>query len=232
MADYRFPGPPEFPGPPGSPGSPDPARPGWPGFPSPSPSPGPAEAPPSRTWVDPHQEYQDKLAERLLARRIVLVSGILDDDAAGRLSAQILALNAEGDDPVRLEMQSVQADLSAALSVMGVLDTSRAPVHAYASGETNGSALGVLVSCSRRCAYPNASFTLTEPRSQFGGSVTAVAEREQHVRRMTDSLFFRLAEVTGREVDEIRDDARHGRTFTVAEAIGYGLITERVTKPE
>jgi ATP-dependent Clp protease protease subunit len=182
-------------------------------------------------WVDPHLEWQDKIAERLLAKRIVLASGILDDAAASRLSAQLLTLDAEGDDPIRLELQNLRAELSGALTVMGVLDTVRVPVHAFASGETSGAALGVLASCPRRCAYPNASFTLTEPRAQFGGTVTAVAEREQQVRRMTDSLYYRLAEATGREVDEIRDDARHNRSFTVAEALGYGLIQERVTKP-
>ena len=227
MADDRFPGPPEFPS--GPPEYPRPGQPGWPGFPPGAPDPG--QSPPSRVWIDPHLEWQDKLAERLLARRIVLASGVLDDDAASRLSAQLLTLDAEGDDPIRLEMQNLRADLSAALTVMGVLDTVRVPVQAYASGETSGAALGVLASCPRRYAYPNAAFTLTEPRAQFGGTVTAVTEREQQVRRMTDSLFYRLAEATGREADEIRDDARHSRSFTVAEALGYGLIQERVTKP-
>jgi ATP-dependent Clp protease protease subunit len=223
MADARFPGPPEFPSQP--PEYPRPGQPGWPGFPPGGPgSPDPGQAP-SRAWVDPHLEWQDKLAERLLAKRIVLASGILDDDAASRLSA-------EGDDPIRLELQNLRAELPAALTVMGVLDTVRVPVHAYASGETSGAALGVLASCPRRCAYPNASFTLTEPRAQFGGTVTAVAEREQQVRRMTDSLYYRLAEATGREADEIHDDARHSRSFTVAEALGYGLIQERVTKAD
>lgn len=180
--------------------------------------------------MDPHNEWQDKLAERLLAKRIVLASGILDDDAAGRLSAQLLTLEAEGEDPIRLELQNLRAELTAALTVMGVLDTVRVPVLAYASGETYGAALGVLASCPRRWAYPNAVFTFTEPRAQFGGPVTAVTEREQQVRRMTDSLFYRLAEVTGRDAEEVRDDARHGRTLTVAEALGYGLVQERVTK--
>jgi ATP-dependent Clp protease protease subunit len=180
--------------------------------------------------MDPHREWQDRMAERLLAKRIVLASGVLDDDAAGRLSAQLLALDAEGDEPVRLELQNLRGELTAALTVMGVLDTMCAPVHAYASGETHGAALGVLVSCPRRLAYPNAAFTMTEPRERFGGTVTAVTEREQQVRRMTDSLFYRLAEATGRDAEEIRDDARHGRTLTVAEALGYGLISERVTK--
>ena len=216
-------GPPEFPGPPGYPG---PGQPGQPGWPPRSPSPDPGPVPPSRFWPDP----REKLAERLLAKRIVLVSGILDDDAAARLSAQLLTLEAEGDGPVRLELQNLHAGLTAALTVMGVLDTVGVPVHAYASGETHGAALGVLASCPRRSAYANAAFTLTEPRERFGGPVTAVAEREQQIRRMTDSLFHRLAEVTGRDAGEIRDDARRTRTLTVAEALGYGLIHERVTK--
>lgn len=230
MADARFSGPPEFPWQP--PEYPRPGQPGWPGFPPVGPgSPDPGPAQPSRVWVDPHLQWQDRLAERLLANRIVLASGLLDDDAAGRMSAQLLTLDAEGDDPIRLELQNLRAELSAALTVMGVLDTVRVPVHAYASGETSGAALGVLASCPRRSAYPNAAFTLTEPRARFGGTVTAVAEREQQVRRMTDSLYYRLAEVTGRETDEIRDDARHSRTLTVAEALGYGLIQERISKP-
>ena len=199
-----------------------------PGRPDPG---GPGPVPPTRVWLDPHTAWQDTLQERLLAQRIVLASGVLDDEAATRLSAQLLTLDAEGDGPIRLELQNLRAELAAALTVMGVLDVMRAPVHAFASGETGGAALGVLASCPRRVAYPNASFTLSEPKVQFGGTVTAVTAREQQVRRMVDSLFYRIAEATGRPADEIRDDARRTRTLTTAEALGYGLITDRAGKP-
>jgi ATP-dependent protease ClpP protease subunit len=49
--------------------------------------------------------------------------------------------------------------------------------------------------------------------------------------RMLDTLYFRLADVTGREVDEIREDARRGRTLTTGQAIGYGLIQKQDTTP-
>jgi ATP-dependent protease ClpP protease subunit len=49
--------------------------------------------------------------------------------------------------------------------------------------------------------------------------------------RMLDTLYFRLADVTGREVDEIREDARRGRTLTTGQAIGYGLIQRQETTP-
>jgi ATP-dependent Clp protease protease subunit len=180
-------------------------------------------------WLDPNADWKGRLYERLLEKRIVLASGILDDDAAARFSAQLLTLDAEGDKPIRLELQNLQAELPAALTVMGILDVLRVPVHACVSGEIGGPGLGVLASCPRRSGYPNASFVLAEPKLRFAGTVTSLTAREQQVVRMLDTLYFRLAEVTGREVDQIRDDARRGRSLTTAQAIGYGLIQGQET---
>ena len=204
---------------------PRPGEPGWPMAPPTPPAPlVPGPVPPTRVWLDPHADWKNALYERLLAKRIVLASGFLDDDAAARLSAQLLTLDAEQADPIRLELQNLRAELSAVVTVMGILDVLRVPVHACVSGEINGPALGVLASCPRRSGYPNATFVLAEPRLRFGGTVTAVTVREQQLTRMLDTLYFRLADVTGREVDEIREDSRHGRTLTTGQAIGYGLI--------
>src|ERR1700728_4621149 len=221
----EFPRPGEFP-PPGEPGAP--GGPGVPGVPGRPPG-DPGQVPGTRVWMDPHADWQDRLYDRLLEKRIIMTTGLLDDDAATRLSAQFLTLDAEGDGAIRLELQNLRSELPAALAVMGVLDVLRVPVHAHAGGEIRGAALGVLASCPRRLAYPNASFVLSEPRLEFDGTVTAVTERQQQVERMLDSLYYRIAEATGREADEVREDARRSRTLTTAEAIGYGLINGRVS---
>lgn len=214
--------PPEFPSWPGTP-----LHPGWP--PAPAPAPGPV--PPTRVWLDPHADSTGRLFERLLEQRILLASGILDDDAAARFSAQLLTLDAEGDGPIRLELQNLRAELPAALTVMGILDVLRVPVHGCVSGEISGPALGVLACCPRRTGYPNASFTLSEPRLAFGGTASAVSAREQQLCRMLDTLYFRLADVTGRETDQIREDTRRGLCLTTAQAIGYGLIQAEEKTP-
>ena len=134
-------------------------------------------------------------------------------------------------EPIRLELQNLRAELAAALTVMGILDVLRVRVHGCVSGEISGPALGVLASCADRTGYPNATFTLAEPRLEFGGTVTAVTARQQQVTRMLDTLYFKMAEVTGREVDEIREDARRRRCLTTAQAVGYGLIQAQETTP-
>ncbi|HUN36703.1 MAG TPA: ATP-dependent Clp protease proteolytic subunit, partial [Trebonia sp.] len=204
------PGRPDIPGRPWDPGIPPgaprvPGAPGFPGRPG-APLPGaPGPVPPTRVWADPHADWQDLLYARLLEKRIVMASGILDSDAATRLSAQLLTLDAEGGEPIRVEMQNLHADLQAVLAVMGVLDTLRAPVTGQVSGEIRGAAVGLLVACQRRLAYPSAVVALTEPRMELGGTVTAVTERQQQAERMLDSLYYRLAEVTGRTADQVRE---------------------------
>jgi ATP-dependent Clp protease, protease subunit len=209
--------PPRPPMPPWRPGPPE--RPDQPPQP---PRPNPAIQP-TRVWVE-QGEWPGRLYERLLNQRIVMAHGCLDGEAATRLCAQLLTLDAEGEGPIRLELHNLDADLPAALTVMGVLDTLRVPVTAYSGGRTSGPGLGVLASVGHRRAYPNAFFAMSEPKVSLDGPVTAVAAHEEQVRAMLAELYARLAEVTGHEVDEIRDDARRGRLLTAEQAIDYGLI--------
>jgi ATP-dependent Clp protease, protease subunit len=250
-----FPGQPEIPRP-GVPDQPETPRPGvpdqpefprpdaprqpeipWPGTPRPPEVPHrpavPRPAAPPKPDAAPGQMWPDRSAwpgpvyERLFDQRIVLAHGDLDDEAATSLCAQLLTLDAELNAPIRLEVQGLNAELAAALTVMGVLDTLRVPVRAYAGGQVAGPALGVLAAATERRAYPNAVFRLSEPRLDFQGSATSLSAHEEQARMMLDALYRRLADVTGREVDEIRADARRGRYLSVADAVGYGLIQEQ-----
>ena len=78
---------------------------------------------------------------------------------------------------------------------------------------------------------PHATLRLTEPRVAFRGDATDVAAREEEHRRQTDAFYIRLAETTGREVDEIREDARQDRLLTADEAVAYGLVEAVVARP-
>jgi len=146
------PGEPARPGEPGRPG--EPAQPGQPGWPVPGPAPATAPSPamqPTRVWFE-QGEWPGRLYERLLNQRIVMAHGFLDSESATRLSAQLLTLDAEGNGPIRLELQNLDAELPAALTVMGVLDTLRVEVTAYAAGRTSGPGLGVLAAARHRSA--------------------------------------------------------------------------------
>jgi ATP-dependent Clp protease, protease subunit len=208
------PQPPEYPWPPAHPGTPD------------QPPNQPSRVEPTRGWID-RGEWPGRLYDRLLEQRIVMAHGWLDNEAATRLCAQLLTLDAESTQPIRLELQSLDAELDAALTVMGVLDALRVTVSAYVAGRLRGPAVGLLALADHRYAYPSAVFALSEPRLQFDGTVAAVTAQEQQATEMIGELVSRLATATGQTVEQIRADLERQRLLTVEEAIDYGLVEGR-----
>jgi ATP-dependent Clp protease protease subunit len=179
-------------------------------------------------WTDP-SPWPGRVYERLFEQRVVMAHGLLDGEAATSLCAQLLTLDAERNEPIRLEVQGLTAGLGDALTVMGVLDVLRVPLRAYAGGRIEGPALGVLAAAPERYAYPNAVCVLSEPKLDFEGTATELASHEEQVASQLDALYLRLADATGREVDEIRADARRGRYLTADEAVAYGLVQRQAS---
>jgi ATP-dependent Clp protease protease subunit len=168
------------------------------------------------------------LQEHLMRQRIVLARGDLTHDMATLVSAQLLTLDAEGDGPVELHLGTPTGDLDAALTVLDAIDAMRVPVHALAVGTVGGPALAVFAAARERRAFPHATFHLTEPRLRAEGTASEIGAREEHNRSLLAALYGRLADVTGRDTEDLADDARRGRFLTAADAVDYGLASEIV----
>jgi ATP-dependent Clp protease protease subunit len=170
-------------------------------------------------------------ADLLFDRRIVLASGYIDGDVATDLSARLIMLDGVGDDPVALHLRVPDADLEAAFAVADTIGILSCPVDVVVIGQAGGPALVILAAARRREMTPHATLLLTEPGTRTSGPASDIAIQEEEHRRTVDAFYIRLAEVTGREVDEIREDAREGRMFTAEQAREYGLIHDIASTP-
>jgi ATP-dependent Clp protease protease subunit len=170
-------------------------------------------------------------ADLLFDRRIVLASGHIDGDVATDLSARLIMLDGAGDDPVVLHLRAPGADLAAAFAVADTIGVLSCPVDVVVIGQAGGPALVILAAARRREMTPHATLLLTEPSTRVSGPASDVAIHEEEHRGRVDAFYIRLAEVTGREVDEVRDDAREGRMFTAEQAREYGLIDDVANTP-
>jgi ATP-dependent Clp protease, protease subunit len=168
----------------------------------------------------------DWLAERLFDQRVVTLSGELDTDAVNRAVAELALLDATGNDPVRLRLSGVGADLEGALTLVDALDLVGVPVHATSLGTLSGPAVAVLAVADRRVAGAHAMVRLCEPRAPHGVPGHEVeawaAEHARQLRRLQE----RLAAACGRSVDEVAADMRAGRLLDAEEARAYGLVDD------
>jgi ATP-dependent Clp protease protease subunit len=169
------------------------------------------------------------LEERLFDQRIVMLRGHLTAEAATGIAAALLTLDSAGPEAIHLHVSSPGGDLSAALSVVDVMDALAAPVQALVTAEAGGAALAVLAAADQRAAYRHARFKLNEPRAAgvTGTADEVAAAAGQHLREL-EEVVVRLAGITGKPRSRIEDDLSAGRRLSAAEALEYGLIGEVV----
>lgn len=177
------------------------------------------------------EPLSETLARRLLAQRVVLLHGALDDLSVTRVSAELMTLDAEGDEPVTLRVDCGEAGLAPALTLMDVIELMGVPVRALCLGQVAAGAIGVVAVCAHRAAMPSTRFSLCEPRTQ----------REAHVRNVARSAELQSAErrrfcervgaAARRPPADVEGDMEHGRFLSADEAVRYGILDE-VSRPD
>jgi ATP-dependent Clp protease protease subunit len=171
-----------------------------------------------------HGRLSAWLREKLFERRIVFVTGRLDDAVAAQAAAEIMALDATSDDPIELHLDSPDGTLEAALLLIDTLDLLRGTVRAHCRGQAGGPAIGVVAAADHRSASPHSSFRLAQPTVQLSGTADQLASHNQQQQELLRRFHARLAKATGRPADEIARDTRRGRYLDAREAVAYGLV--------
>ena len=164
--------------------------------------------------------------DRLFEQRTVFLWGELDDAAGGHLAAQLMTLDASGDEPVQLHVDSPGGTLEAAFCLIDVIDLLGVDVIATCVGQAAGAALGPLAVAHRRRATPHARFRLQGPSTHIAGRVRDLDAWATHNRTQMERFCARLADAVGHPAEQIADDLESGRFLDASQAVDYGLIDE------
>ena len=177
-------------------------------------------------------DLADEAARRLFERRTVLLGGPLDAEAATRLAASLMTLDAEGDDTIRLLVNSPGGPLECAFPVIDTLDLLRAPVEATCIGQAQGTAAAV-VACAggRRRAAPSARLSLRLAGSSLEGPAGRLERDAAELLALRDRLVDRVAAATGRPRHEVAAATEDGGLLPAAEAVAAGLVDEVAGRP-
>jgi ATP-dependent Clp protease, protease subunit len=166
------------------------------------------------------------LQEKLFERRIVLVTGWLDADLAAEAAAALMTLDATGDEPIELHVDSPDGTLESAFVLIDTLDLLHATLRAHCRGQVGGPAIGVAAAADYRSASRHTRFRLFQPTAQFSGTPDQIASHSRQQQELLWRFHARLARLTGRPAEEIAEDMRRGRYLDAREALDYGLIDE------
>jgi len=177
------------------------------------------------------EPLSDVLARRLLAQRVVSLHGPLTDFSVTRVAAELMTLDAEGDDPVTLRVDCGEAALAPALTLMDVIELMGVPVRALCLGQVAAGAVGVVAVCAHRSALPSTRFALAEPATSLHAHARNVAQWAELRAGERQRFCARVGAATAQAAGVIESDMERGLFMGVEEALAYGILDE-VSRPE
>ncbi len=164
--------------------------------------------------------------DQLFGRRTVLVASTLDDETASRVAAELMTLDALGDDPIDVWVNCTGGTIEGALTVMDVIDLVGVSVHATCLGRADGPAVGVLAVAHHRAAAPHSRVRFDAPTSSLAGRVSDVVRAAEELGRRNREFCARVARASGQSIDWVDDALRTRRAFEPVEALRAGLVDE------
>lgn len=176
-------------------------------------------------------DLPDLVRSRLFERRMVLLSGPLTGPLASEVAAQLMTLDATGDGPVVLRVDSPESSYEAAFVVMDTIDLLGVPVWTQAAGLVGGPAVGVVAVGARRWAAPHAALNLIEPRTASSGRFEELQRWAEDQSRQRWRFLDRLAGTTGRRPEELAREWELGRCLEATEAVAHGLVDQVGSPP-
>ena len=168
--------------------------------------------------------------DKLLKTRSLLLSGEINKDSADKLIKDLLVLEAESSDPVRIFINSPGGDVDAGFAIYDMVRFVTCPVIMIGMGLVASAASLILlaVPAERRIGLPNSSYLIHQPLSEMKGNATDIEIHAMQLEKMKATINCIIADATGMSLETVTADTDRDHWLDASEAQKYGLISRVV----
>jgi ATP-dependent Clp protease protease subunit len=171
---------------------------------------------------------------KLLDDRIIFLSTEIDSDVCNIIKAQLLYLESESDDDIKIYIDSPGGSVYSGLGLLDVMDFVKPDIITINTGLA--ASMGAVILCSgtkgKRKALKRSRTMIHQPMS-YGGYVQQASDMEIEAKEMNSikkELYEIISDMTGQNYDRVSKDGDRDYWMTAIEAKKYGMIDEIVTK--
>lgn len=168
---------------------------------------------------------QVPLESKQLSKRVVSISGEINDETALEFSDKILDLNLESNDPITVLINSPGGEINSGLMMLDVINGSISPIRMICRGKAYSMA-AVLFACgNERLMLPNSELMLHQPLlggrvSGNASSIKSISDSLMDIKRKMNQL---LSNRTGKTEEEIDAAISYDHFYSPKEAIDFNL---------
>ncbi len=194
------------------------------------------------TYLDSDDEKESKAQEstsevmntKFLKTRQILLSGEVNKALAEKIVRQLLVMEADSDEPIRIYIDSPGGDVDAGYAIFDMIRFVKAPVYCIGMGLVASAGALILLAAdkSRRIGLPNSHYLIHQPLSGIKGVATDIEIHAQELEKTKAKINDLIAQETGKPLEQVAKDTDRDYWLSATEAMEYGLISKVVSKRE
>lgn len=164
---------------------------------------------------------------RLLKDRIIFLSGVIEDETANIVIAQLLFLDSQNSkEDIKLYINSPGGSVSSALAIYDTMQYVKADVATICIGVAASAAALILAAGAKgkRSILPNGEVMIHQVMGGAQGQATDVDIHAKHILKIKERINFILAKHTGQPVKKVEKDADRDYFMSAEESKKYGIV--------
>jgi ATP-dependent Clp protease protease subunit len=167
---------------------------------------------------------------RLLKDRIIFLGTGIDDEVANIVIAQLLFLEAQSDEDIKMYINSPGGVVTSALAIYDTMQYIKSDVSTICIG-TAASAASLLLASGqkgKRLILPNAEVMIHQVLGGAQGQASDIDIHARHILKTKERLNKIMAKHTGQTVQTIEKDSDRDNFMSATEAKKYGIVDKIV----
>jgi ATP-dependent Clp protease protease subunit len=167
-----------------------------------------------------------RIAERLFESRTVLVHGEITSKRAQEVTAQLLALSSESEEPITLFLHSEGGHVEAGDSIHDIIRFIKPRVRMVGTGWVASAGVHIYLAVPRedRLALPNTRFMIHQPMGGAHGRASDIHIEAEELLRARARLNQCIADATGQSLEKVAEDTDRNFWMSPEEAQQYGIV--------
>lgn len=176
-------------------------------------------------------EKQDN-NETLLKTRSILISGEIDKKMAEKVVNQLLMLEAENDEPIKVFIDSPGGDVDSAYAIFDMIRFVKPKVTMIAMGLAASAGALIMLAGDKenRFGFPNSHYLIHQPLSGVRGVATEIEIHAREIEKTRQKINALIAQETGKSLQQVEKDTDRDYWMSAEEALEYGLISKIISK--
>jgi ATP-dependent Clp protease, protease subunit len=168
----------------------------------------------------------DALTAKFLKTRQILLTGEVNKALAEKIIRQLLILEADSDEPIRVFIDSPGGDVDAGYAIFDMIRFINAPVYTIGMGLVASAGALILLASprERRIALPNSHYLIHQPLSGIKGVATDIEIHAAEIEKVRVKINKLIADETGTKLEQVEKDTDRDYWMNAEEAQKYGLI--------